>query len=55
MAYEYECVTVPDEKINSALTTRAEAGWELHTATSIVWGQIREQRVFTYLFFRREQ
>jgi hypothetical protein len=57
MTYQYNVVTATDETVNGILKEWAGGGWDLYTATSIVWGQctkINPGTVYHYLFFCRE-
>ncbi len=52
MSYEYKCATVDGEQVNKTLDEWTAAGWELHTASTVLFHAGTKETFYHSLFFR---
>ena len=51
MSYEYRCATVDGDQVNKTLDEWTAAGWELHTASTVVVHAGTKETFYHSLYF----
>jgi hypothetical protein len=52
MSYQYKCATVDAEHVNNTLDEWAAAGWELVTASTVLYHTGSKENFYHSLYFR---
>jgi hypothetical protein len=53
VSYEYKCATTDGDHVDKTLDEWAAAGWELQTASSVLFHGGTKETFYHSLFFRR--